>query len=144
MYDHKIPHPRQATALREAWANGAYAKRPKRAAGITCVNGKQTPEYIAYNHALARCTRETNRAWKDYGGRGIQFRYTSFEQFLADVGLRPSPAHSLDRRDNDGHYAPGNCRWATKEEQVANRRKYGNLLLFTTEELCAELARRGV
>src|SRR5271166_6376961 len=55
-----------------------------------------TPEYSAYNNAHERCTNPKNERYPRYGVRGIQFRYTSFEQFLADVGPRPSPAHSLD------------------------------------------------
>jgi hypothetical protein len=61
--------------------------------------------------------------WKDYGGRGIEFRFISIEQFFAELGPRASPAHSLDRKDNDGHYEPGNVRWATKTEQQLNRRQ---------------------
>ena len=80
---------------------------------------------------IGRCTNKKNKAWPDYGGRGIRVcdRWRgSFENFLADVGKRPSgskgkvPEFSLDRIDNDSHYEPGNVRWATREVQVNNRR----------------------
>lgn len=81
-----------------------------------------TPEYAAYYHALRRCRSPKSAAYVNYGARGIEFRFQSFEQFFATVGPRPSPKHSLDRIDNEGHYEPGNVRWATSHEQMLNKR----------------------
>ena len=84
-----------------------------------------TPEYAAWQGMRARCHRKTHADYQEYGGRGIvvcERWLGSFSAFLADVGLRPSPRHSLDRRNNDGNYEPGNVRWATAKEQANNRR----------------------
>lgn len=81
-----------------------------------------TPEYDIYNTAKGRCIYRRNKSFKNYGGRGIQFRFKSFAQFLKAVGKRPSRKHVLDRIDNDGHYEPGNVRWATRSQSVKNRR----------------------
>ncbi len=88
-------------------------------------NGKETPEYRAWTQAKSRCHNENHSDYKNYGARGIRMceRWrSSYEKFLAAVGRRPSPTHSLDRRDNDGNYEPDNCRWATSQEQNRNNR----------------------
>ena len=78
---------------------------------------------------IARCTRPRSHKYRLYGARGIVVceRWLTFANFYADMGPRPSPRHSIDRIDNDGPYAPENCRWALPMEQSRNRR--GNRLV---------------
>jgi len=83
--------------------------------------GRSTPEYTAYCNAQARCNNPKCDKYKYYGGRGIKFLFTSFEQFFSEIGLRPKGT-TLDRINNNGNYEPGNVRWATKAQQNANKR----------------------
>ncbi len=81
-------------------------------------NRRPSPECQAYYSAKYRC-ESGNEKW---GGRGIEFRFTSFSEFLGEVGRKPTPRHQLDRINNNGHYEKGNVRWATPKEQALNRR----------------------
>lgn len=86
--------------------------------------GKQA-EYRIWRGMLRRCLNSTDIGFKYYGGRGIAVcdRWaTSFDAFYADMGARPSPSHSIERRNNDGAYSPGNCKWGTPVEQARNSR----------------------
>ena len=86
------------------------------------IPGKVTSEYMSYTSARTRCVNTRNQAFKDYGGRDIKFLFKSFQEFLAHIGRKPSAKYVLDRIDNNGHYEPGNVRWATRSESMKNRR----------------------
>lgn len=100
------------------------------------IHGKTgSPEYEVWRHMIDRCLNASSADYPLYGGRGIAVcgRWMSLSNFLLDMGLRPSPKHSLDRINNDGHYSCGhcldclangwnaNCRWATWKEQSRNK-----------------------
>jgi len=88
-------------------------------------SGKPTSEYRAWCAMRERCCNPKKDVYKHYGARGIKVcdRWlNSFESFLSDMGLKPTPKHSIDRKNNNGNYTPKNCRWATNEEQQRNRR----------------------
>lgn len=86
--------------------------------------GVLSPEYRSWAAMKGRCKYPSVQGFQNYGGRGISVcsRWLSFDNFLADMGPRPSPKHSIDRVDVNGNYEPGNCRWATAVEQAANKR----------------------
>lgn len=91
-----------------------------------------------------RCSNPRSVNWLKYGGRGISVcpEWNSFERFYSDMGPRPSPLHSLDRYpNNDGPYAPDNCRWALDEQQQNNRRCNARLTLNDRTMTLTEWAR---
>jgi hypothetical protein len=88
-------------------------------------HAKKMREYAAWINMRQRCGNPNVDQYKYYGARGIRVceRWQRFENFLADMGPRPA-GHSLERMDVNGNYEPSNCRWATKQEQIDNRREY--------------------
>jgi len=88
---------------------------------------RNTGEYHAWTGMRRRCNlKNTNKEdFNLYAGRGITVcdRWLeSFENFIADMGMKPTPKHSIDRIDVNGNYEPSNCRWATNKEQGRNKR----------------------
>ena len=97
----------------------------------------EEPEYSSWIGMLKRCFQPNSPGWKRYGGRGItvcQEWVHSYESFLAHVGRRPSPNHSIDRINNDGNYEPGNVKWSDSFEQM-NNTKYNRFLSINGETL---------
>lgn len=90
----------------------------KRAKGL-----KPSSEYVCWLAMKTRCYNLKCNAYSFYGGRGIRVcdRWLeSFDNFIADMGLKPDPSYSLDRKDCNGDYEPNNCQWATVAEQACN------------------------
>ena len=106
---------------------GCLSAERSRVHGDGGLGSKRAPEYTAYYGARDRCTNPTNRKYADYGARGIEFNFDSYQEFLAVIGRRPSSKHSLDRVNVNGNYELGNVRWATIKEQNRNTRT--NILL---------------
>jgi hypothetical protein len=94
------------------------------AARSTTHGGTYSAEYHCWAGMLVRCRNPKSTEYHNYGGRGITVSpsWNDFARFLADVGKRPSPLHSLERVNNDGGYFPGNVVWATRKTQSRNRR----------------------
>lgn len=83
---------------------------------------RNSPTYITWRCMLRRCFDKQHKHYHRYGGRGITVckEWTDFKAFVKDMGLRPA-GKTIDRKDNNGNYEKGNCRWATAEEQHLNK-----------------------
>ena len=94
----------------------------------------RTPEYQAWQSMKNRCFNPNHKQYLHWGGRGITVcdRWLNFENFLVDMGSRPTAKHSLDRIDNNADYCPDNCKWSTRVEQQNNTR-YNRLITIKNE-----------
>lgn len=95
----------------------------------------------------ARCYNKNNDAYENYGGRGITvcerwIGKDGFFNFLNDMGERPSDGHSIDRIDNEKGYSPENCKWATKAEQLNNKRNNRKVLICGEEMTATQAAKK--
>lgn len=107
---------------------------------------KNTPTYRSWQAMISRCENTKHKFYKNYGGRGVRVATAwrrSFETFLRDMGRRPSSAYTIDRfPDKNGNYIKRNCRWATRTEQMRNKRT-NRLIVFSGQRLClADWAQR--
>jgi hypothetical protein len=109
----------------------------------TTHGGTGTPEYWAWTSMIQRCTNPKIRNYSSYGGRGISVcpEWMDFATFLADMGMRPSPKHSIERRDNSAGYSKANCYWATKDAQNRNTRQNHKLTYNGQTKTITEWAR---
>ena len=129
---------------------GCYQKEvAAKNAKITGTNQKKhgisgTPEYNSWNNMIQRCYNKNDIGYLNYGGRGITVCdkwLNSIENFIEDMGPRPSDDHSLDRINNNGNYELSNCRWATITEQ--NRNKRDTVISLEQIEKIKELYKTG-
>lgn len=103
------------------------------------VHAGNTTEYRAFQAAKERCQNINGKDYHRYGGKGIEFHFDSFEQFLEVMGRKPTSEHSIDRfPDKNGHYSPTNCRWATDEQQARNRNTNRLITAFGKTQLLVE------
>lgn len=96
---------------------------------------RNDPRYNSYWAMRKRCDNKNSPDWDNYGGRGITIcdRWLGkegFDNFLQDMGDKPTPKHTLDRIDVNGNYEPSNCRWLTIQDQQRNRRGNGHMYVY--------------
>ena len=100
-------------------------RKPTRSCGNCNDHEKYHTEWLAWRNMQERCYNINNKDYTNYGARGItvaDFFRADFFNFFEEVGFKPTPAHTLDRVNNEANYEPGNVRWATRHEQNNNKR----------------------
>lgn len=104
---------------------------------------EQRRTHGVWKKMISRTTNTKNPSWSRYGGRGIICcdRWLSFDNFIEDMGIAPDGL-SIDRIDNDGNYAPGNCRWATAKMQARNKSCTKRIIIDGEWKTIADLSDR--
>lgn len=113
------------------------AQRDKIKRKLTKHGLRHLPEYKIWLSMRHRCRNKKDARYKYYGGRGVAVskEWDEFSCFYSDMGPKPSPFHSIERKNNDGNYEKDNCKWATSKEQSLNRRT-NRLLTFNGKTQC--------
>lgn len=96
----------------------------RQAKGFADENPEEYKVFCVWRGMIARCTNPKNSHWHRYGGRGIDvcdYWMESFENFISDMGMRPTPDHQIDRIDNDSGYRKSNCRWVSRKDNARNK-----------------------
>ena len=137
---------KSGTHLRSGKTRSCGCLRSEKAASTKTTHGlskKNSRAYSTWQAMRRRCTNTTHRDYPHYGGRGVSVceRWASFADFLADMG-EPKPGQTIDRIDVNGDYEPGNCRWASRQEQSNNRRVNVVIQTATGSRCMAEFARQ--
>ncbi len=103
-----------------------------------------TPTWHSWWNMCQRCNNPNNQSYSDYGGRGITVcpRWeSSYEHFLEHMGEKPSSEYTIERMDNDKGYYPGNCIWATRATQNANKRGISWFIINGEKKYLTQLAK---
>jgi hypothetical protein len=105
---------------------GCYSEEQKKGRIVHGMNRRdiRSSEYVSWAGMFTRCYNQNDKSYKDYGARGVRVceRWFNFENFLSDMGFRPSRLHTIERQKVNGHYEPGNCVWILKSKQSLNKR----------------------
>ncbi len=119
-----------ATSLKSGRTLSCGCLQKEKLLEANTIHGKtNSPEWRSWAKMIRRCRDPRDNRFKSYAGRGITVceRWSQFDNFISDMGNKPTPKHSIDRVNNDLGYCPENCRWASHTQQARNTRKNRNI-----------------